>query len=244
MFSPHNKELDTQLRQIREDYQHGDKSALDELFAGLMPFCLKVCSKTCGYYVNEFDEEASISRLAMIEALERYDPDKGAFLFFLGQVIRSRIIDLKRKEKKHSLIPFTFLSQNGSHLTEIVDERFFEEIIDDLARKEEISRLKKILQDYDICFEDLANASPRQPKSRHNAQYIAGLLANEPQLRSYLLERKMIPIKELEEKWKINRKIVDRYRKFIITTAIIQIYDFPYLQNYLLPVQRGEKNDC
>lgn len=241
MYSPDNNELDALLFEVKEAYQTGDKHALDQLFERLMPFCLRVCSKTCGHYINEYDEEASIARLAIIEALEKYDADKGSYLFFLGQVIRSRIIDHKRKEKKHSHIPFAFLSQNGSNLTDMVDERFFEEIIDDLARREEIIRLKRILLDYDINFEDLAKNSPRQSKSKQDAHYIANLLAQEPSLSSYLLERKMLPMKELEDKWKVNRKIADRYRKFIITAAIIQLNDFPYL-NTILPAKGGDKN--
>lgn len=244
MFSPDKTELDDLIIRIRKDYRTGDKTALDNIFDLLMPFCLRVCSKTCGHYINEYDEEASIARLAIIEALEKYDSDKGSYVVFLGQVIHSRIIDYKRQEKKHSLIPFAFFSRNGSNLSEDIDDSFFELILDDLARKQEIDRLEKLLRDYDICFADLVQGSPRQQKSKRNAHNIANLIAAESELSTYLLERKMLPMKELEDKWKVNRKLADRYRKFIIAATLIQLNDFPYLKSYLLPMQGGDENGC
>ncbi len=244
MHSPDKTELDNLLNQVWEDYRTGDKAALDNIFDQLMPFCLSVSSKTCGRYINEYDEEASIARLAILEAMEKYDPVKGSYIVFLGQVIRSRIIDYKRKEKKQSLIPFTFFSRNGSNLTEDVDDNYFELILDDLARKQEITRLEKLLVDFNICFTDLAQVSPRQRKSKHSAYEIASLIAKEPELSTYLFEKKMPPMREMEDKWKLNRKLADRYRKFIIAAALIELNDFPYLKSYLLPLQGGDKNAC
>lgn len=244
MYSPDKTELDNLFDQVWNDYRAGDKVAVDNIFDLLMPFCLSVCSKTCGHYVNEYDEEASIARMAILEAMEKYDPAKGSYVVFLGQVIRSRIIDFKRQEKKQGLIPFAFFSRNGSNLSDNVDDRFYESILDDLARKQEITNLEKLLAGFDICFADLAAGSPRQTKTKCNAQNIANLIAAEPELSTYLLERKMLPMKELEDKWKINRKIADRYRKFIIAAALIQLNDFPYLKSYLLPIEGGDENGC
>ena len=244
MNSPDKTELDNLLNQIWEDYRAGNKAALNNVFDLLMPFCLKVCSKTCGHYINEYDEEASIARMAILEAMEKYDPVKGSYIVFLGQVIHSRIIDHKRLEKKHSLIPFTFLTRNGSSLNENIDESFCEQILDDLARKQEIVQFEKLLINFNICFADLVQGSPRQLKSKYNAQNIAKLIAEDPTLSTYLLEKKMLPMNELEDKWQVNRKLADRYRKFIIATALIQLNDFPFLKSYLLPLQGGNENVC
>lgn len=242
MYSSDPADFNDLMSQAWNDYQDGDKAALDKILESLKPFCLRVCSKTCARFISEEDEEASIAMIAAVEALEKYDSAKGRFLNFLGQVIRNRIIDYKRKEKKQSIIPFSFLSKNGSSFAENIDDSFFEEIIDDLARKQEIERLKKLLMDFDIGFEELVQYSPRQPRSRENAKKIACLIAENQELSAYLMEKKMLPMKELEDKWKINRKIAERYRKYIITAALININDFPYLKSYVLPGQRGDEN--
>lgn len=242
MYSPAHVEIESAINQVCEAYKAGDKNALDNIYDVLMPFSLHVCSRTCGRYIHDEDEEASIARLAILEALEKYQADKGSFFIFLGHIIRSRIIDFKRKEKKQGIIPFKFLSKNGSSLSEKIDDRFFEGIIDDLARQQEIKKLKEMLLDFDICFEELVQVSPRQPKSRENAHKIACLIAEQEELKAYLLAKKQLPLKELESNWQINRKAADRYRKYIITAVLINIYDFPYLQGYLLPVQGVNNN--
>lgn len=244
MYSPCSTEFDNLINQAWQDYQNGDKSALDDIYVKLLPFCLRVSSKTCNRYISEQDEEAGIARMAFLEALEKYNPNQGRFIIFLGQVIRNRIIDYKRKEKNRNILPFSFLAREGSSMAEAVDNSFFEGIIDDLARKQEIEALKKLLLDFNIGFKDLAGVSPRQIKTRENAQRIAMLIAGNEELNSYLIKKKMLPMKDLEERWQVNRKIADRYRKFIIATTLIYLNEFPYLQSYVLPVTGGDEYVC
>lgn len=241
MYSPEQTNLNSMLDQIWKDYHNGDKDALNNIYEHLMPFCLRVCSKTCGRYVTDHDEEASIARLAIIETLEKYNPAKGSGLVFLGQTIRNRIIDYKRKEKKHSLLPITFLTGNGTGLTGEVDDGFFEVILDDLARSQEIEKLKYILDDFNICFEDLVHVSPRQTRSRKKVNRVIDIIVANDELSSYLMKKKMLPMKELEKTWQVNRKLADRYRKYIITAVIIHLNDFPYLKSYILPEARGQQ---
>ncbi|MDD3024873.1 MAG: sigma factor [Syntrophomonadaceae bacterium] len=245
MYSACNTvEYDNLINQAWRDYQNGANSALDDIYVVLMPFCLRVSSKTCNRYISEQDEEAGIARMAFLEALEKYDIEQGRFLLFLGNVIRNRIIDYKRKEKKRNLLTFSFLTREGSDMAEAVDNSFFEGIMDDLARKQEIEKLNKLLLEFNIGFKDLAGVSPRQAKTRVNAQKIAMLIAENEELKSYLMEKKMLPMKELEARWQVNRKIADRYRKFIIATTLIYLYEFPYLKSYVLPMTRGDENVC
>lgn len=242
MYSPDKTELDHLLVQTCVDYQAGNKAALDHVFDLLMPFCLRVCSKTCGCYVSEYDEEASIARMAIIESMEKYDPGRGSFIFYLGQVIHHRLLDFKRKEKKHSLIPFSSLIHSGTALTETIDNHFFEEVLDDLTRKQEICRLEELLREFNIGFSDLVKGSPRQLRSKHHANQIAAIIVQQPELSSALLEKKMLPMKELEAQWQVNRKLADRYRKYIVAAVLIQLNDLPYLKSYLLPLHGGDEN--
>ena len=238
-----NAAPDNSLYQLWEDYRGGNPVALDNIFEELMPFCLRVCSKTCSQYIHEGDDEASIARLALVEALDKYDPDKGAMMVFIGQVIRNRVIDYKRKERKQGIISFSLLSRGAGRFEQEVDDHFFEEILDDIARKQEIDNLKGLLQAFNISFEELANMSPQQQKTRQSAQRIALIIAENEVLSDFMIKKKVLPLKELEQIWQVNRKIADRYRKYIITSALIYMYDFPYLKGYLLPSKGGAAND-
>lgn len=225
------------------DYRGGNQAALDNIFKKLMPFCLRVCSKTCGKYIHDSDDEASIARLALVEALDKYDPDKGTMMVFIGQVVRNRIIDFRRKERKQGIIPFTLLSRKAVGFDHEVDDCFFEEILDDIARRQEIDELRNLLQTFNITFEELANISPQQQKTRQSAQQIAQIIADHEELSNYLFKKKSLPLKELEENWLINRKVADRYRKYIIAAVLIYINDFPLLQDYILPLKGGRTNE-
>ena len=117
----------------------------------------------------------------------------------------------------------------------IIQERQIDDIVEELARKQEIESLGRLLQAYNIKFSDLPRSSPRHNKTREEAKKISLKIASEPLYQSYLLEKKQLPIKMLEEREMINRKLVDRYRRYIIANALIIIYDFSYLKSYVLP---------
>lgn len=236
-------DAESQIYQLFLDYRNGHSATLDDIFEKLMPFCLRVCSKTCGKYIHDNDDEASIARLALVEALEKYDPAKGTMTVFIGQVIRNRIIDYKRKEQKQSIISFKLFSKGEDRFEQEVDESFFEEIIDSIARKQEIENLQGLLQTFNISFHELPSLSPQQQKTRQSAQQIALIIAEDDALLNHLLRKKSLPLKELEESWQINRKLADRYRKYIIMTVLIYINDFPLLQDYILPRKGGRTDE-
>jgi RNA polymerase sigma factor len=239
MHVSRSQELEAIAQGTWQDYHSGNKEALSDFYSLIMPFCLRVSSKTCGKYIGEFDEEASISRLAMLEAFEKYNPQRGSFLLYLAQVVRSRIIDYQRKEKKRP-IPFSLLSEKTYKDTGLIQENQIEEIIDELSRKEEIYRFKTLLARFDIDFKDLVTSGPRQAGAREKALAIARLIVSDEEITGWLMEKKMLPIKEMERRFAVNRKTVDRYRKYIIAAVLVETSDLPFLKNYLKP--HGKEN--
>ncbi|NMB59560.1 MAG: hypothetical protein GYA12_10345 [Chloroflexi bacterium] len=227
------------IKEIVEDsvlrYQAGDRRALDDVYGQLTTFCLRVISKTSGRYVKVDDDEAAVIPHVILDVLENYDSTRGAFLVYLGRSIRNRIIDEARKAKRSPSIPFSSLSEEQLPYLDKADTTFYENIIDDLARRQEIMEFESLLSEFEITFNELAKICPRQEKTRHQAQLAARLLAQDQDLCSYLLRKKMLPNKELEDKYLINRQTLDRYRKYIIATVLIIVNDFGYLRQYVLP---------
>ena len=160
-----SNELETIARHTWQDYHSGNKAALSDFYSNVMPFCLRVSSKTCGKYIDEFDEEASITRLALIEAFEKYNPQRGSILFYLAQVVRSRIIDYQRREKRRP-IPISVLSQKEYSEIAAIKENQVEEILEDISRQEEINRFRTLLSEFDIDFVDLVDNGPKQARAR------------------------------------------------------------------------------
>lgn len=222
-------------------YKQGDPSAIEAGFDQIMPFCLRVCARTCGRYIDNSDEEASIARMAMLEAFDKYEPQRGNLLLYLGYVIRNRIIDYKRSEEKRYYTPFSAL--NGEqHIAAAETADLAEQILDDLARKQDIDRFKSVILSYDIRLEDLVKGSPRQKKTLEAAVSIAATIASDEEMSSYLQHKKMIPIRMLEQRCNANRKIIDRYRKFIIASTLILIHDIHCLRPYLIDRKGGQQH--
>ncbi|NLO22235.1 MAG: hypothetical protein GX119_09615 [Syntrophomonadaceae bacterium] len=231
MLGDHSTKLENKVYRGWEEYHAGNTNAIEDIYTELIPFCLRVCSKVCGRFINDNDEESSIARLSILEAFASYDPNKGKILVYLALVIKNRIIDFKRSEKQKQ--SFSLWEIEAS--LPIIQDSQIDDIVDELARKQEIDSFRLLLEAYNISFSELARCSPRHTKTREATKRIALKIASEPQYQSHLLEKKQLPLKLLEEREMVSRKLVDRYRRYIIANALIIIYDFSYLKPYVLP---------
>lgn len=218
-------------------YQSGDKSALDEVYEHLNRFCLRIISKTCGNYVRLDDDQATIIPNVILDVLDKYDPDKGVFMVYLGRAVRNRTIDEARKAKRNPSVPISSLCIEQNHYLEQADTELMETVIDNIARRQEIESLARLLKEFKIDYNHLVKVCPRQKKTRLQAQRVAMVIAEDQELCESLLENKMLPNKILEERYMINRQIMDRYRKYIIAAVLIIVNDFSYLRPYILPTQ-------
>ncbi len=225
---------------VKEHWQRfhaEDENALEEVMGFLLDFSKRVASKTCGSYVYPDDEEAGIAHLALWEALQKYEPERGPVLVFIGQVIRNRLIDYKRKQSVRRRF---FTVQFTASLKEEDMPHEVDGIIDELARRQEIQKLSRDLKDYGIVFSDLPKASPSQGKTRRQALAAADCLAGDEELRRYFGEKKLLPISMLEARYQIDRKFLDRYRKYIVTTSLIILGEYTYLKDYVIPVRKED----
>lgn len=211
-------------------YRSGNHDALEEVMSFLLDFSKRVASRTCGTYIHSDDEESGIAHLALWEALQKYEPGRGTILIFIGQVVRNRLIDYKRKQsvrRRFFPVPFSpFLDEAGMPVE--VDA-----IIDEIARRQEIQMLGRALEIYGISFSDLPKASPGQERTRRQALAAAQCLASDIELKKYFEEKKMLPLALLESRYNINRKFMDRYRKYIVAISLIIMGEYTYLKEYL-----------
>lgn len=220
-----------------QKYQAGDKNALDSIYENLSQFCRKVISKTRGKYINPDDEEAGMISNVILDAVEKYNVDRGSFMVYLGQAVRNRTVDELRKEKRTPAVTVSF-----DNMSPGIEENYFEDFIDDIARKQEIQAFEQLLAGFAVNFRDLASISPRHTKTREQALRAAWLIAQDNELSSYLITKGTLPQRHLEEKFNLNRSMLERYRKYIIAVVLIHVNDLGYLKQYVLPVQRRENN--
>lgn len=227
---------------LLEPARQGDKQAREDLLRQYTPLVLRVGSQVSGRYLQVGrDEEVSVGLLALNEAIDRFDPDRGAsFISFAEIVIKRRLIDYYRRQKGQGEIPLSELEtedDEGNLLTTVEHN----EAIDRYAReqeaenrKHEIIRYTKRLAEFGIKFSELVEICPKHEDARERAIEAARLVATNPLFTQHMLTKKELPLKQLEDQVGVSRKTLERQRKYIIAVALIMVEDFYHLKRYIV----------
>jgi RNA polymerase sigma factor len=231
----------TAVDRLLEPARRGDKQAREDLLKQYTPLVLRVGSQVSGRYLQVGrDEEVSVGLLALNEAIDRYDPERGAsFIAFAEMVIKRRLIDYYRRQKDRVEIPLSDLTTEDEegNLLQAVEQResiarfHAEQEADD--RKHEIVRYAQRLAEFGIRFSELVAISPRHADARLRALEAARVVAETPLMAEHLRTKKELPLKQLEERVGVSRKTLERQRKYIIAVALILLEDFYHLRQYI-----------
>lgn len=219
--------------------QQGDAQALNNLLDSYAPFMKKAASQVCKRYIDDHDDEFSIALSAFHEAVKGYEKGKNAsFLTFAHLIIRRRIIDFIRKESQRN--------EFSHHFNSVIDEEDANGWIEDaeaiksfsieqqtVMRREEIALYEEMLSSFDLSFATLAKVSPGHEDARKSCMQIAQLVAETDEYLQYLIEKKKLPIKEIEKLVDVSRKTIERNRKYIIAVVLLIDSDLHYLKDYL-----------
>ncbi len=220
--------------------QNGDLELRNNLLKRYKPFIKKSVSSVCRRYIRETDDEFSIGLIAFNDAIDKFSPDKGnGLLSFADTVIRRRVIDYIRSQSK-KMNELSFEIQQVSEDEYIQSPLDIEKSIENHQRqlnsenlKDEIIRYTESLKIFQITFDQLVKHTPKHTDARNNAINIAKTVADDPLMLQYVMDRKKLPIKILEEKVEVSRKTIERNRIYIIAMVLILTGDYLFLKDYL-----------
>ena len=202
---------------------------------------LRLASRITHKSLTYSDEEWSVALWAVASAIDSYEDRKGDFWPYAALVMSSRLTDMYRSEARRkseiSVRPEAFDGdvddEDPDYLTQCEVQQHAGVTVD-TSLKEEIEALQHELKSFGISFFDLAECSPKAEKTRKScAILIKAFFAPPPPLVDKLRNTKILPVKELLSRSHITRKIIDRYRKYLITSALILDGDYPGLADYL-----------
>ncbi|PLR97515.1 RNA polymerase sigma factor SigI [Bacillus sp. T33-2] len=219
--------------------QQGDNELRDTLIDSYKPFIAKSVSSVCKRYIHESDDEFSIGLIAFNEAIDKYAADKGhSLLSFAEVLIKRRVIDYIRRHSRNQSLSLNHgdASDEDAARSTIEDDLSMEDYkkkSDEEKRRDEIIHFQKLLQDFDLSFSDLVEQSPKHADARKNAMVVAKVLTENDELRNLLIEKKRLPLKQLEDTVHVSRKTLERNRKYIIAISLILSGDFIYLKDYI-----------
>lgn len=223
--------------------QNGNEQALHDLLFSYSPFMKKTASQVCKRFIDDHDDEYSVALSAFNEAVQKFDQTNNAsFLTFAHMVIRRRIIDFIRKESRRDEFSHDFMPaaepETHNKIADQAASHAYDAKQQNQKRREEIALYEDILQQYGLSFQVLVKVSPSHQDARLTAIQIAQLVAETDEYRHYLLEKKKLPIKEIEKLVKVSRKTIERNRKYIMAIALLQMSELYFLKDYL----RGRLN--
>jgi RNA polymerase sigma factor len=213
----------------------------EELLKNNEAFILRSASFVVGRPVSRSDDEYSVALSAFWEAARTHDSSKGSLQTYASVVIRHRLIDYIRNRNRYareiSVEPDVFSGEKTENsgydeLQKSIGRKLIYEDIPDNVLAEEISRLAAVLQYYRIDFFDLPNCCPKARKTRSVCLKAARFVCAIIQLLMHLRQTRKLPAAEMETGVPIARKLLDKFRKYIITSVEIEAGDFPGIREY------------
>lgn len=207
--------------------------------------------KHCAYksvhrFISDNDDEYAIALSAFNEAVGSFDESKGSFSAFAQMVIKRRLLDYMQAEYRHkseisvdpSIMEGKLEEDEETPLAFELKKKaadMSDETADPNAStvKDEIVALSQILSDYGFSFKDLVSCSPTAAKTQAACGQAINTLIGSEALMASFRRLKVLPIKELSAQSGVSKKILDRYRKYIIAAVEIINGDFPMLTEYM-----------
>lgn len=226
------KDINERIRIIK----NGDDSERNVLIQDYKPFIINIVSKEIGRFVSDGDcDELSIGLMAFNEAIDRFDIDRSkSFLSFAERVIKNRLIDFYRKEKKNmETIPISYL--NEVYDNENMEERYFTDTSQMEAQdvSEEMEDFAKKLLSFGISLEDLVENSPKHLDTRKKAVKIASEMVKNDILMKKILDNRKIPISEVERHLNVSRKVIHNNKKYILAVCLILMSKNEIIKSYV-----------
>lgn len=221
----------------------GNSPAVDKLIGDYMPYIKSETKKIAGNLSPEdFEDAVSVAMIGFHEAVEHYDSEKGTFFSFASLIMKNRVISFIRKELRHMGI-----SSINAPIASGEDELTLEDTIrdehdeyDELgmrdATRQEIEELSQQLVRYGLTLSDVASNCPKQRRTFESCRKVIRYARENPHIIEKLLENGKLPIKLLSEEVNVEKKTIERHRKYIMAVMIIYSNGYEIIRGHLKQV--------
>lgn len=221
--------------------------AADELILQYMPFIKSETSKFIKRApIEGQDDELSIAMIAFHEAIQAYDQDKGSFVSLASTLIRNRLIDFWRSNKRHDdviSLETTVYSGDDS------EQRLEDTLADDFDQEEaytsreatqaEIEELSQQMLDFGVSLEDVAENCPKQERTLLACQSVIDAAKSNEDIMEDFLRSKRLPIKRIVDLSGVAKKTIERHRKYIVALLLIYSNGYEIIRGHLREMRRG-----
>ncbi len=218
----------------------GDSILADELIRAYLPFIRSEASKAVGRIVTDRDDEMSVAMIAFHEAIESYSKLRGAFLSYAAVVLRRKLIDYYRKEKRHANVSSLDEPVQGDRgaLGDMLADKTdaYERAGARDATRREIAELTKQLMEFGVTLTDIADNCPKQERTLAACHKALCVAKSNPEFIDELKRLKRLPIAGLSAGSGVERKTLERHRKYLIALMIIYSNGYEIIRGHLKQV--------
>ena len=218
--------------------------AADDLIRSYLPF---IKAETAKFLkrppIEGQDDELSIAMMAFHEAIGGYSRTRGSFLKYAAMLIRSRLVDYSRREQRHSCVISLDapIGEEDTTLGEtLADDRDpHEETASRDATRAEIEELTRQMQEFGVSLSDVADNCPKQQRTLDACRRALEYAKGNPELLEDLLKTKRLPIGQLTAGSGVERKTLERHRKYMVALLLIYTNGYEIIRGHLKQVMKG-----
>lgn len=222
-----------------------DSQKADDFIRAYIPFIRSEVSKFLSRICTEQDDEFSIAMMAFHEAILGYEKSRGSFLSYASMLIRSRLIDYQRKEARHRGELSLYEESEDTGLTildGLADQRnHFEELANLEATQQEIEELSDVMSTFGVSFSDVAENCPKQERTLAACTSAIRYAMEHRPLLDELLRTKKLPLSQLVEGSGVERKTLERHRKYLLVMLLIQTNGYEIIRGHLTRSLKGRE---
>lgn len=215
-----------------------DSLKADNLIRAYIPYIRAEASKFMARLCTDQDDEHSIAMMAFYEAILGYEKHRGAFLSYASMCIRSRLTDYTRREARHqghlSLHQEAGGNDDRTLMDSLADEKDAYEIAAHReATRQEIDELSDVMARFGVSFADVSDNSPKQERTQAACAAAVRYAVQVPGLLEELLKTGKLPLAQLVQGAGIERKTLERHRKYILAMLLIQTNGYEIIRGHL-----------
>ena len=214
----------------------GDSLAADELVRRFLPFIRSETAKVIHRGVSDSDDELSVAMMAFHEAVLAYERLRGAFLPFAARAIRSRIIDFHRREQRHrGQLSLHEKNEDDRELADTLDVGTdpISERTDRTAARQEIAHFALGLSEFGLSLTDIADNCPKQSRTLSACHRALDYARGNPELLEQTVRTKKLPITSLAAGAGVERKTLERHRKYMMALLLAYTNGFEIIRGHL-----------
>jgi RNA polymerase sigma factor len=220
-----------------------DERAREELILRQEKNILRIVSLAKHGFASRSDDEWSIALCAFSHAIDTYSTGRGAFVPYAEMLMKRSLIDEYRAQSRRiQELPvspeifdgWTEDDESNAVLAVVVENSVRAA---DTTLRDEIIAANAALKRFGFSFFELTDCSPTRESTRDACLTIAEAVLSNQDILEQMMRKKQLPLRHLASIHGAARKLMERYRRYIIATIVICAGEYPALTRYI----RGER---